>query len=125
MKLIPPAAVLTQTVKGLHHQLPATSRNVDSGDPEPVTEVSGMGCGDSNLVELSCCKLRKIYVLCESFIYTGQTRVPCCLGLVRLTGLTGLAGLAGLMGLSVIHNSTPLRMLRAPACHGGLWHGLR
>ena len=29
-----------------------------------------------NLVELSCCKLKKIYVLCENFIYTGQRPVP-------------------------------------------------
>ena len=29
-----------------------------------------------NLVELSCCKLKKIYALCENFIYIGQRPVP-------------------------------------------------
>ena len=38
---------------------------------QTVTEVSGMGCGDSNLVGFSCCKLKKIYALYENFIYTG------------------------------------------------------
>jgi len=51
-----------------------------------------------NLVGLSCCKLRKIYMLCENFIYTGQTPVPRCLELARLVGLTELMGLAGLVG---------------------------
>ena len=35
-----------------------------------------------NLVELSCCKLKKIYALCENFIYTGWPPV-------LLPGLTG------------------------------------
>ena len=29
-----------------------------------------------NLVELSCCKLKKIYALCENSIYTGWRPVP-------------------------------------------------
>ena len=41
-----------------------------------VTEVSGTGCGDSNLVGFSCCKLKKIYALYENFIYTGWGPVP-------------------------------------------------
>jgi len=60
-----------------------------------------------NLVELNCCKLKKIYALCKNFIYIGplpvlslgRGSVPGLAGLTGLTGLTGLVGLAGLMGL--------------------------
>ena len=54
-----------------------------------------------NLVELSYCKLKNIYMLCENFIYTGQGHVLGLAGLVsrwaglRLVGFTEfwLAGL--------------------------------
>ena len=35
-----------------------------------------------NLIELSCCKLKKIYMLCENFIYTEQARILGLAGLV-------------------------------------------
>ena len=63
-----------------------------------------------NLVELSCCKLKKIYALCENFIYIGllpvlspgRGFVPGFAELAELIGLTGLAWLA------VIHNKYKL-----------------
>ena len=50
--------------------------SVTASNGVTVTEVSGTGCGDSNLVGFSCCKLKKIYALYESFIYTGWGPVP-------------------------------------------------
>jgi len=47
-----------------------------------------MGYGDSNLVELSCCKLKKQnYVAYEMFIYTEQmpVRLDCHLFSLRLS----------------------------------------
>jgi len=60
-----------------------------------------MGCGDSNLIGLSFCKLRKIYALCENFIYAGRSSVLSCLGLMKLTGLTGLMGLVRLTAFKI------------------------
>jgi len=73
-----------------------------------------------NLVELGCYKLKKVYALCENFIYTGPLPVlspgwGSVPGLAGLAGLLGLLGLAGLAGLAVIHDSTPPPMRRAPA----------
>ena len=63
-----------------------------------------------NLIELNCCKLKKIYALCENFIYIGPLpvlslgwgSVPGPAGLTGLTGLMGLVGLVGLTWLAVI-----------------------
>jgi len=56
-----------------------------------------------NLVELGCCKLKKVYALCENFIYTGPLPVLSP-GQGSVPGLAGLLGLAGLAGLAVIHD---------------------
>jgi len=50
-----------------------------------------------NFIGLSCCKLKKIYTLCENFIYIGPLPV-LSLGRASVPGLTGLVGLRGLMG---------------------------
>ena len=72
----------------------------------------------SNLVELSYCKLKKIYALCENFIYIGplpvlspgRSSVPGLTGLMGLVALVGLAGLTGLMGLAVIYDNNFLSL---------------
>ena len=46
------------------------------------------------LVELSCCKLKKVYALCENFIYTGPLPVLSL----------GWGSVLGLAGLAVIHD---------------------
>ena len=69
-----------------------------------------------NLIELNCCKLKKIYALCENFIYIGllpvlslgRSSVPGLAGLTGLTGLTGLMRLTGLTGLTGLVGLTGL-----------------
>ena len=50
-----------------------------------------------NLVELGCCKLKKVYALCENFIYTGPLPV-LSLGRGSVPGLTGSRGSLGSRG---------------------------
>ena len=58
-------------------------------------ESQAQAVATQNLVELGCCKLKKVYALCENFIYTGPLPVLSL----------GWGSVLGLAGIAVIHDT--------------------